>query len=164
MRNWYVVTSQIATGFHWFVVASDWFNYDKHNLAIFSLSVNLPSLVHIIHNGLLPGRLQAIIWTNAGILLIWPLGTNFNEILITIHIFSVKKMHLKMLSGKWPFCLSLNVLITMPIVSTQVPDVIGIPLIEPFFMQSMAIVEVVYLETNINNNHTKINPNHKYQD
>ena len=33
-------------------------------------------------NGLLPGWYQAIIWTNAGILLIGPLGTNFNEILI----------------------------------------------------------------------------------
>ena len=31
-------------------------------------------------NGLSPGRRQAIIWTNAGILLIQPLGTNFNEI------------------------------------------------------------------------------------
>ena len=33
-------------------------------------------------NGLLPGWLQAIIWTNAGILLIWPLGTNCSEIFI----------------------------------------------------------------------------------
>ena len=32
------------------------------------------------HNGLLPGRHQAIIWTNAGILLTGPLGTNFSEI------------------------------------------------------------------------------------
>ena len=31
-------------------------------------------------NGLSPGRRQAIIWANAGILLIWPLGTNFYEI------------------------------------------------------------------------------------
>ena len=31
-------------------------------------------------NGLSPGRRQAIIWTNAGILLIGPLGTNFSEI------------------------------------------------------------------------------------
>ena len=30
-------------------------------------------------NGLSPGRHQAIIWTNAGILLIGPLGTNFNR-------------------------------------------------------------------------------------
>ena len=35
-------------------------------------------------NGLSPGRRQAIIWTNAGILLIGPLATNFNEILIEI--------------------------------------------------------------------------------
>ena len=55
-------------------------------------------------NGLSPGRRKAIIWTNAGILLIQPLGTNFSEISIKIHIFSFKKMHLKMLSGKWqPF-------------------------------------------------------------
>ena len=57
------------------------------------------------------GRRQAIIWTNAGILLIGPLGTNFNEILIGIQTFSLKKMHLKMSSAKWgPFCLGLNVL------------------------------------------------------
>ena len=62
-------------------------------------------------NGLSPGRCQAIIWTNAGILLIGPLGTNFKEILIGIQTFSFKKMHLKMSSAKWrPFCLVLNVL------------------------------------------------------
>ena len=62
-------------------------------------------------NGLSPGRRQAIIWTNDGILLIGPLGTNFSEILIKIHTFSFKKMHFKMLSGRWqPFCLGLNVL------------------------------------------------------
>ena len=42
-------------------------------------------------NGLSPGRRQAIIWTNAGILLIGPLGTNFIEILIGIQTFSLKK-------------------------------------------------------------------------
>ena len=64
-------------------------------------------------NGLSPGRRQAIIWTNAGILLIRPLGTNFSEILIRIQTFSFKKMHLKMSSPKWrPFCLGLNVLIS----------------------------------------------------
>ena len=36
-------------------------------------------------NGLLPGRRQVIIWTNAVILLIVPLGTNFNEILSKIY-------------------------------------------------------------------------------
>ena len=62
-------------------------------------------------NGLSPGRRQAITWTNVGILLIGPLGTNFSEILIEIYSFSSKKMHLKMSSGKWrPFCQCLNVL------------------------------------------------------
>ena len=61
-------------------------------------------------NGLSPDRCQAIIWTNAGILSIGPLGTKRSEILIAIHIFSFKKMHLEMSSGKWrPFCLGLNV-------------------------------------------------------
>ena len=60
-------------------------------------------------NGLSPGRRQAITWTNVGILLIGPLGTNFSEILIVIHTFSFKKIQLKMSSGKWrPFLLSLN--------------------------------------------------------
>ena len=62
-------------------------------------------------NGLSPGQRQAIIWTNAWILLIGPWGTNFSEILIGIQTFSFKKMHLKMASGKWrPFCHGLNVL------------------------------------------------------
>ena len=62
-------------------------------------------------NGLSPGWCQAVIWTNAAILLIGPLGTNFSEILIEINLFSFKKMYLNMSSGKWlPFCLSPNVL------------------------------------------------------
>ena len=63
-------------------------------------------------NGLSPGRRQAIIWINAGILLIGPFSTNFSEILSEIQTFSLKKMHLNMSSRKWqPFCLSLTVLI-----------------------------------------------------
>ena len=60
-------------------------------------------------NGLSPGRRQAIIWTNAGLLLIGPLGTNFSEILIAILTFSSKKMRLKVSSAKRRlFCLGLN--------------------------------------------------------
>ena len=56
-------------------------------------------------NGLSPDRRQAIIWTNAGILLIVSLGTNFSEILIEIHTFSFRKMHFKLSSAEWrPFC------------------------------------------------------------
>ena len=62
-------------------------------------------------NGLSPGRRQAIIWNNAGLLLIEPLRTNFNEISIGILTFSFKKMHLNMSSAKRrPFCLGLYVL------------------------------------------------------
>ena len=63
-------------------------------------------------NGLSPDRRQAIIWTNAGLLLIGPLGTNFSEILIEILTFSFRKMCLNVSSAKWrPFCFGLNVLI-----------------------------------------------------
>ena len=62
-------------------------------------------------NGLSPGRRQAIIWTNTGILLNRPLGTKFNEMLIEILTFPFKKMRLKVSSAKWrPCCLGLNVL------------------------------------------------------
>ena len=55
--------------------------------------------------------LSIIIRTNAGILLIGPLGTNFSEILTEFNAFLFKKMHLKISSGECrPFYLGLNVL------------------------------------------------------
>ena len=66
-------------------------------------------------NGLSPARCQTIIWTNAGILLIRPSGTNISEILIEIGVFSFKKINLKMSSAKCrPFCHGLNVLTIFP--------------------------------------------------
>ena len=57
-------------------------------------------------NGLSPG-----LQTNAGILLIGHLETNFSDILIKILTFSFKKMHFKVSSVNWrTFCLVLNVL------------------------------------------------------
>ena len=95
-----------------------WFKY-----IVFAYSIVLTHRGRVTHicvgnltiigsdNGLSPGRRQAIIWTNARILLTEPLGTIFSEILIAIQAFSFKKMHFKMLSAKWrPFCLCLNVL------------------------------------------------------
>ena len=62
-------------------------------------------------NGLSPGRHQAIIWTNTGIVFIWPLGTKCSEILIDIHIFSFKMMYFNITSTKfWVLCLGLDVL------------------------------------------------------
>ena len=67
-------------------------------------------------NVLSPDRRQAIIWTNAGILLIGPLWTNFSEFSIKIPTFSFKKMRLKVSSAKWrSFCVGLNVLIDLDI-------------------------------------------------
>ena len=57
-------------------------------------------------NFLSPGRCPAIIWANAGILLIGSSGTNFNEILSEILIFSYKILCLNVSSAKWrPFIL-----------------------------------------------------------
>ena len=62
-------------------------------------------------NGLSPDRRRAIIWTNAGISIIGPLGTNFSEILIEILTFSFEKKRLKVSSvERRRFCLGLNVL------------------------------------------------------
>ena len=66
-------------------------------------------------NGLPPGRRQAIIRTNAEILLIRTLGTNFSEILGESHSFSFSKMHWKMSSAKWRlFGLGFNELTHLP--------------------------------------------------
>ena len=74
------------------------------------ICVNKPIIIGP-DNGLSPGWGQATTWTNAGILLIVPLGANFSEILIKIQLFSFKKMHLKISSAKWRhFCLGLNML------------------------------------------------------
>ena len=51
-----------------------------HNLAIIGSD-----------NGLSPGQCQAIIGSNAAILLIRTLGTNFNEIISEIHTFSFQE-------------------------------------------------------------------------
>ena len=70
-----------------------------------------------------PDRRQAIILTNAWILLTGPLGTNFSEISIEIQTFSFKKMRLKVSSAKWrPFYLGLNVLILQHILWWKLDD------------------------------------------
>ena len=63
-------------------------------------------------NGLLPSRRQTIIWTNAGILLIGPLGTNFGEIWIEINIFIQENAFENVVCETAAiFCLGLDVLI-----------------------------------------------------
>ena len=58
-------------------------------------------------NGVSPGRRQAIIRTNAGISLIWTMGTNFSEILSEfIHFHSRKYI--------WKCCLEIGVILSRP--------------------------------------------------
>ena len=68
-------------------------------------------------NGLSPSRRQAIIWTNAGMLLIGPLGTNFGVFLIGIQI-----LHWRKCISKWklafilfrPQCVNLEDILYLP--------------------------------------------------
>ena len=118
------LVSWIITEPYLFMYLTQWlmcmYKSMNRNFNIFPLLTHWGQATHICvskltiicsDNGLSPGRSQAIIWTNDGILLIGTLRTNFSEILIEIYIFSFKKMLLKMPSGKWrPFCLGLIVL------------------------------------------------------
>ena len=62
-------------------------------------------------NGLSAGRRQAITWTNVGILLIGPLGTNFSEMLIENSYIFIQENPFENVVWKWrPFCLGLNVI------------------------------------------------------
>ena len=93
-------------------VMDDVYNFQVSNLTHWGRVTHIcVSKLNVIgsDNDLSPGRRQGIIGSNAGIMLIGPLGTNFSEIVIEIHKFSFKKMHLKISSGKCrPFCLGLN--------------------------------------------------------
>ena len=51
-------------------------------------------------NDLSPGRLQAIIWANAGILLIEHIGSNFSEMFISIQTLSFREIYLEVSSAK----------------------------------------------------------------
>ena len=67
---------------------------------------------------LLPVQYKAIIWTNAVLRSIGPLGTNLCHFVFEMQTFSFNKMHLEMSSGKCqPFCVGLIVLTRQ---STQV--------------------------------------------
>ena len=128
LQNWVTVTSQIYVNevftqflFEIFIRAVDNFMYigNEFHTSDPCILTHWGRVTHICvgkiavidsDNGLSPGRCQGIIWTNAGILLIGPLETNFNEILIEFYELSFKKIHFKMSSGKWrPSCLGLNV-------------------------------------------------------
>ena len=113
LSSWHVCFHEDNVLRHWSTInATDLTHWGRVTHICVSDVTNIGS-----DNGLSPGRRQAIIRTNAGILLITPLGTDFSEMLIEIHIFPFTKIHLKMSSGKWrPFCLGLNELIHQSLV------------------------------------------------
>ena len=98
---------------YWFKITAKYIpgaNELTHWGQVTDICINKQTIIGL-DNSLSSGRRQAFIWTNAMTLLIGTLRSIFSEILIEIHTFSVKKMHLKMSSGKWqPFCLRPNVL------------------------------------------------------
>ena len=97
-------------------------------------------------NGLSPDRRQAIIWTNTGLLVIIPLGTNFSENLIAILTFSFRKMRLKMSSAIWrTFCLGLNVLMLDTCCASSILHMDGRRMIS-MPLQMADILETIYSE------------------
>ena len=74
-------------------------------------------------------------WTNDGILLIWPLGTNRSKMLIKIPVFSFTKMRLKVSSAKWRSIMSRSQYFILYIL-------IGFAVLFPFeFSRSMEITK-----------------------
>ena len=81
----------------WCHILANWCCQSMHIDTGFSINSLKPSKIFTIigsNNSLSSVRRKAIIWGNAGLLLIWPLGTNFNEIWTEIPIFSFKKVQL----------------------------------------------------------------------
>ena len=108
-------------------------------------------------NGLAPGRRQAIIWADAGILSSWPLDTNFCETLTEIHTFSLIKMYLKMLCQ----CEMAAILSRPQCVNASMDWIIissGIYLPERHYLNTCWLVNYVYK----NNFQWNTNPNAKF--
>ena len=108
----YICTVRLCSSWYRIVGSCDILSYLLNTTHCLSINLS-PQVLHICigelgsigsGNSLSPVRRLAITWTNADLLSIGPLGTNFREILIKIHNFSFKKMCLNMSSVKcWPF-------------------------------------------------------------
>ena len=106
---WYIFWQML----HWICLA--WINMFLQHMSHLSMTIYVENYHTQFHNGFNelnnPVRRQAIISTDAELLLIGSVGTNFSDFFFEIQLFSWKKIRLKMSSAKWqPFCLGLNVL------------------------------------------------------
>ena len=101
VRNWWFVSEWKQFTFFLGVTMTRWSCYPlTYWCWVTHICVNKLTIIGS-DNGLSPDRHQAIIWTNTGILLLWPLGTNFREILIEVLTVSFKKVRLEGSSLKW---------------------------------------------------------------
>ena len=97
-----------------------WFNELTHwgrvtHICVSKLTINVSK------NGLSPDRRQIIIWANAGILLMRPPGTDSDRILIEIHRFSLKKMHLEVAAILYlPQCVKWILVVHLPVLDLSV--------------------------------------------
>ena len=104
---WHINGSRITRTWHRIGASELWLLNENYNVQCTHTDITDVDLTHwgrVTHicinnlttigsdNGLSPGWRHAIIWFNAGILLIRTLGTNFSEILSKIHTFSFKRM------------------------------------------------------------------------
>ena len=93
---------------HWFFTWGDYNDGLTHSGRVTHICIINLTIIGS-DNGLSPGRHLAVIWTNARIFLIGPLGTNFIEIIFEIQTLSFKKKYLNLSSAKYrPCCLGLN--------------------------------------------------------
>ena len=116
---------------------------------VMHICISLPTIIGS-DNGLSPGWCQVIIWTNAAISLIGPLGANFSEILIKIYKFSFKKIHLKMSFGKWgTSCLGLNVLKTRLISDASLDPQIIINIICTYHQNPLTLWKHIWIYSSI---------------
>ena len=112
------MSSMLRTPYSW-VVAISWRAYERHECQAVLISdwgrvkpICVGKLTIVGPDGLSPGPRQALIWTNAGILLKKTPGTNFIEFLIDILTFPFRKMRLKVSSAyiiiimSWQFNIS----------------------------------------------------------
>ena len=104
-------------------------------------------------NDLSPSRRQAINWTNDGLLSIGTLRTYFSEILIKIQKFSLKKMLLKMSSGKRRLCcLGPNELMRNPsiiqhhkCISTTVSEIMKFRLNDLIYLICLIFTKIIWV-------------------
>ena len=85
--QWFVTASPYAIHIYDYLIP---YSYLQCHTSVTHIRVSTRTIIGS-NNSLSSGRRQAIIWTNAGILLIGPWGKNYSEISIKIDMVSSKR-------------------------------------------------------------------------